>query len=387
MWWPTRTMKPNIGSLKNVYSIAIPVLGQANFLLTALSSIQVQTCPFQLAVMDATPNHSVQDVLENFSGIVSYRRHGKDLGQSAAIQEGWDHTTGDIVAWLCGDDFYFPYTLAEVDKIFTAHPEVDVVYGDSVFVDQEGAFLRYFHEIDERISSILQSCCISQPSCFIRRSALNKIGKLDTKLHYIMDWDLWIRLYKVGAKFFYLRKPLSVVRMYSETKTASGSKKRYAEINRLLRGHVTFYSRIKALGGFYFSDLQIKKRTIPDSVLFHGFNLLRSLKKHMCKSWQKRKKVLYGFESSSNNIYGECEVVLPWYRNHFPRQIVFECRTVKTLDVYINGHLQQVVPSSSGMDNCRFFVNVNGKLITNLIELKFCSHSKIPWQLVSLHIS
>ena len=380
-------MKPNIGSSKMVYSIAVPVLGQANFLSTALSSIQVQTCPFQLAVMDATQNHSVQDVLENFTGILSYRRHGEDSGQSAAIQEGWDHTTGDIVAWLCGDDYYFPYTLAEVDKIFAAHPEVDVVYGDSVFVDQEGTFLRYFHEIDERIASILQSCCISQPSCFIRRSALNKIGRLDAKLHYIMDWDLWIRLYKVGAKFFYLRKPLSVVRMYSETKTASGSKRRYAEINSLLKCNVAFYSRIRALVGFYYSDLPNKKKKVPDSILFHGLNLLRSLKKLVCKSWRKRKKVLYGFESSSNNIYGECEVVLPWYSNHTPRQIVIDCRTAKTLDVYINGYLQQVVSSSFSMGSCRYVVNVNGNLITNLIELKLCSHSNAPWQFVSLRIS
>lgn len=380
-------MKTNIGSSKMVYSIAIPVLGQANFLSTALSSIQAQTCRFQLAVMDATPNHSVQDVLENFAGILSYRRHGEDSGQSAAIQEGWDHTDGDIVAWLCGDDYYFPYTLAEVDKIFSAHPEVDIVYGDTVFVDQEGTFLRYFHEIDEHIASILQSCCISQPSCFIRRSALNKIGRLDAKLHYIMDWDLWIRLYKVGAKFFYLRKPLSVVRMYSETKTASGSNKRYAEINRLLKCNVAFYSRIRALVRFYYSDLPNKKKTVPDNILFHGLNFLRSLKKLVCKFFRKRKKVLYGFESSSNNIYGECEVLLPWYSNHTPRQIVIDCRTVKPLDVYVNGYLQQVVSSSSGMDSCRYVVNVNGNLITNLIELKFCSHSNAPWQFVSLRIS
>jgi hypothetical protein len=56
-------MKTNFGASKMVYSIAIPVLGQASFLSTALSSIQAQTCRFQLAVMDATPKHSVQDVL------------------------------------------------------------------------------------------------------------------------------------------------------------------------------------------------------------------------------------------------------------------------------------------------------------------------------------
>jgi len=370
-----------------LFSIAIPVFGQAHFLSTALSSVLAQTGRFQLSVMDATPDSSVQSVLSNYSEIVSYQRHGPDAGQSAAIQEGWDHTDGDILAWLCADDYYFPYTLAEVDKVFAAHPEVDVVYGDCVFVDQEGTFLRYFHEIDEHIESILQSCCISQPSCFIRRSALDKIGRLNAKLHYIMDWDLWVRLYKVGAKFFYLRKPLSVVRMYSETKTASGSPRRYAEINRLLRCHVAFYSRIRALGSFYYFDLPNKKKIGPENLLFHGLNLLRSVKRFVCKFSQKRKKILYGFEVSSNNIRGECAVWLPWYSKHSPRQIVFDCWPVETLDVYINGSLQQDVSLSPGMDRCRYVVNLHGNFITNFIELRLCSHSHIPWKLASLRIS
>ena len=51
---------------------------------------------------------------------------------------------------------------------------------------------------------------------------------------------------------------------------------------------------------------------------------------------------LYGFELSSNNIYGECEILLPWYSNHSLRQIVIDCRDAKPFDVYVNGYLQQV---------------------------------------------
>ncbi len=94
-----------------------------------------------------------------------------------------------------------------------------------------------------------------------------------------------------------------------------------------------------------------------------------------------------GFESSSRLVKGECEVVLPFYGKSLPRQIVVDCRTVKTLDIYLNGSKQQVVSSSFGMDRCRYVVNVNGNFITHLIELKLCSHSNVPWQLLSLRIS
>jgi len=380
-------MNPSIGFSKMVYSIAIPVLGQANFLATALSSIQVQTCRFQLAVMDATPNHSVQDVLEDFTGIVSYRRHGEDSGQSAAIQEGWNHTDGDIVAWLCADDYYFPYTLEEVDKIFVAHPEIDVVYGDSVFVDREGNFQRYFVEIDDDISTILKSCCISQPSCFLRRSALDRMGKLNPKLHYIMDWDLWTQLYKAGAKFYYLHKPLSAVRMYPETKTARGSTARYAEINRHLKQNIGFLSRIRVLLGFYYFDMKIGKKTVLERGIFHFLSLLCSMRNIIWKNPKKKKSILYGIDASINLVMGECEVYLPFYGKWEPCQLVIECRGVSALQVYVNDCMQEISSAACCGDNSRFFVKIREGLISTILKLKLSSKSTRSWKLISLNIS
>ena len=380
-------MKTNIGSSKMVYSIAIPVLGQAKFLSTALSSLQAQTCPFQLAVMDATPNHSVQDVLENYTGILSYRRHGQDSGQSAAIQEGWDHTDGDIVSWLCADDYYFPYVLEEVDKIFAAHPDVDVVYGDSVFVDREGNFLRYCLDINEDLSTIFKTCCISQPSCFLRRSALDRMGKLNTRLHYIMDWDLWTQLYKAGAKFYYLNKPLSAVRMYPETKTASRSKARYAEINRHLKENMGFLSRMRVLLGFYYSDMKMGRKSVLERAIFYLLNRLRSVKNVIWKYSKKKNPILYGFECSSNLVKSECEVFLPFYGKCLPRQLVINCRNVNTLQVYVNNSMQNVSSSSSRGDHYSYVVKIKEDLIGSILKLNLSSSSTKPWRLISVNIS
>ena len=369
-----------------LFSIALPVFGQANFLPTALSSIQVQTGRFQLAVMDATPNNSVQMVLKDYSEIISYQRHGPDAGQSAAIQEGWDHTDGDIVSWLCADDYYFPYVLEEVDKIFATHPDVDVVYGDSVFVDREGKFLRYCLDINDDLSTIFKTCCISQPSCFLRRSALDRMGKLNTRLHYIMDWDLWTQLYKAGAKFYYLHKPLSAVRMYPETKTASRSKARYAEINRHLKENMGFLSRMRVLLGFYYSDVKMGK-SILDRIIYCALNRLRSIKNIIRKYSKKKNPILYGFECSSNLVKGECEVFLPFYGKHLTRQLVINCRNVSTLQVYVNDNTQNISSVTFHASDCRYVVKVNEDLINNILKLNLSSSSTKPWQLISVEIA
>jgi len=202
-----------------------------------------------------------------------------------------------------------------------------------------------------------------------------------------MDWDLWVRLYQAGAKFYYLHKPLSAVRMYPETKTASRSKERYAEINRHLKEHAGFLSRIWILLGFYYSDMKMGSNSVFERAIIFSLNLFGSIKNVIWKHSKKKNFIFYGFESSSKLVKGECEVVLPFYGKNMPRQIVVDCRTVQPLDIYLNGQKQQVVSSFSGMDRCRYVVHVNGNLTTHLIELKLRSHSHVPWQLVSLRIS
>ena len=179
----------NSGAL--TFSIAVPVLGQEQFLPTALKSLRAQEGPVQLSVLDATPGEGVQQILSGFQDMLSYRRHGPDDGQSAAIQEGWDRTDGEILGWLCADDYYFPDTLQRVREIFAGDDSLDVVYGDSIYVDDRDQFLMYFPRATEDLSVLPFHNCIAQPSCFVRRRTVERIGRLNRDLHYIMDWDLW----------------------------------------------------------------------------------------------------------------------------------------------------------------------------------------------------
>jgi hypothetical protein len=58
--------------------------------------------------------------------------------------------------------------------------------------------------------SILRRVGCYVPSCasFVRRSALERVGGWREDLATIMDWDLWLRLERAGARFAY--EPLVV---------------------------------------------------------------------------------------------------------------------------------------------------------------------------------
>lgn len=320
-----------------IFSIAVPVFHHANFLPFALESIRVQCSGIRVAVMDATPDESVQKVLERYDDLLSYRRHGPDSGQAAAIQEGWDHTDGDILAWLCADDYYFPNAVDAVEEVFICHPEVDVVYGDAVFVDDTDQFIGYFPIGQFGTSSIEREDFICQPSCFVRRTALARIGRLNPNLHYIMDWDLWTRLYHAGARFHYLEKPLSVVRMYRDTKTASRSWARFKEIGRHVSRNASPIAALRSLSGFYYQDLKTLDVTGVERALLWMMEFYSRQKRRLNGSTPGGDRNAYGFTRHGNDVMGEAVVFLPWYKPSPPVGLSVRSDLEVEPDVHLNG--------------------------------------------------
>lgn len=322
------------------FSISMPVYGQAHFIETALKSLRCQTEPLQLAILDATPDDSVQKVLQNYQDIIHYHYHHPDNGQTAAIQEGWNNTSNEIVAWLNADDYYFPETLKKVANIFAQHPDVDVVYGHTAFVDTEGNFQAYLPMRSEAyISGLKNNCIISQPSCFVRRKAMEQVGKLNQQLHYVMDWDLWLRLYKAGKKFYFLDELLSAVRVYPETKTSSGAKKRFQEINTILKTNSSWLKRQITLLGVRYQHLSYNRNNFFDTLCYQALKFLRTL-------YKKTEHHTYkGIERGTNAITHEAEIIFPYYQNQLSKKISIINNETQTPVVYFKNTKIEFQPS------------------------------------------
>jgi hypothetical protein len=126
--------------------------------------------------------------------------------------------------------------LAKVAETFEKNPDAVVVYGVGAKTDLEGRIIKKvpFREF----CSKRLSCAFTQiqPAMFFRRDAYWKVGGLDESLHYAMDWDLLLKLAKVG-KVVAISDHLANIRYYPETKTNMGGWKRMREIARIARRH------------------------------------------------------------------------------------------------------------------------------------------------------
>jgi len=236
------------------FSVSVPVGAWHPFLRDCLSSLAAQKGPKQIALLDASGDRRVKQIADEFDALFAYRRHGPDGGQSAAILEGWAKTDGDILAWLNADDILFPgaFEAARAALEDGAH---DVVYGHSTILDDDKRTTGYHWAVEEPGPRLLEGGIISQPSCFFRRSAYDKSGGLNADLHYTMDWDLWIRLYKSGAKFSFIDKTLSMVLWAEGTKTSSFNKTRRDELSAIIQQHAPPQSTKKIMRSFAIQNI------------------------------------------------------------------------------------------------------------------------------------
>ena len=195
---------------------------QGKFLEATIRSVIEQNYPnLDFLVIDGGSTDETVEVIKRYADRMSYWVSERDAGQTHALVKGFRLSRGEIMGWLCSDDLLLPNALQIVADYFTAHPNVEVVYGDALWIDRNGKFIRCKREMPfSRFVMLHDHNYLAQPSTFWRRRLYEDVGGLDTSFNLAMDADLWERFSK-RAKFVHIPKYLSGIRSYPEQKTYS----------------------------------------------------------------------------------------------------------------------------------------------------------------------
>ena len=204
-------------------SVVTPSYGYARFIRDALESVRRQevTADVEHVVVDGGSTDGTSEILRAQPAAGLTWISEPDHGQSDALNKALALSKGEWVTWLNADEFYLPGALqALLDAAATG--SADVIYGDAVFVDEEGRVLRLLPE--HRFSrTVLRSfgCYIPTYGSMFRRAALAAVGGWDERLRRIMDWDLYLRLERAGRAFRHVRYPIGAFRLHSSQVTAA----------------------------------------------------------------------------------------------------------------------------------------------------------------------
>ena len=205
-----------------VISVVTPSYNQGPFLGQTIRSVLDQNYPrLQYVVQDGGSTDSTADVLAEYRGRLHHCESRKDRGQGHAINLGFAHTSGEIMAYLNSDDLLLPGSLYAVADYFRRHPEVDAVYGHRVIVDQDG-YERGRWVLPPHDPEILKwADYLPQETLFWRRRVWDKVGGIDENFRFAMDWDLVLRFQDAGAKFHRLGRFLGAFRVHESSKTTT----------------------------------------------------------------------------------------------------------------------------------------------------------------------
>jgi FkbM family methyltransferase len=264
-----RTQAPVAGGPR--VSIVTAALNAGQFLERTLRSvIEQQYEPLEYVVQDGGSTDGSADILDRYRDRLAAVHVERDSGQADALNRGFARTTGEIMAYLNGDDVLLPGALRYVGRYFSAHPDVDVVYGHRVLIDEHDAEVGRW-VLPRHSSSVLSwADYVPQETLFWRRGVWERAGgRLDDSFHFAMDWELLLRFRANGARFVRLPRFLGAFRVHDDQKTSAriadlgaremaelrerqhGRRVAGAEVRRRIRGYLLrhmLYQKLYRLG-------------------------------------------------------------------------------------------------------------------------------------------
>ena len=215
-------------------SIITPSYNQADFLEQTILSVSNQDyANVEYLIADGASTDGSIAIIQRYARDLSWWVSEKDAGQADAINKGFARASGEIIAWINSDDYYLPETLSSVAKIFAAHPNAGIIYGDVLSIDGAGNTINIQRFAPYKLEDLMAFKIISQPAVFMRRSVLEKAGYLDENYHFLLDHHLWLRIAQL-APMIYVPKILSAARYHENAKNIAQAEKFGVEAFKIL---------------------------------------------------------------------------------------------------------------------------------------------------------
>lgn len=302
-------------------SIITPSYQQGQYIEETIRSIIDQGYGnLEYIVIDGGSTDSSVEIIKKYEAHITYWVSEKDNGQSDAINKGLKRATGDIVAWLNSDDIYLPGTLQAVADAFVANEKAGIVYGhvDSFFDDGTNQIWENKFEVADFFSRV----SIHQPGVFWKRQLHDQLGYLDESFYYLMDYDLWARLF-FNTTSISVDRVFARFRVHDEAKTGNNPKGLYLDYRRVLSRFFnsiadTKYKQRMIELGVYSNDEDVKypiARVPQQDTLLQVFNTYL----YNCII----QEYTFGTKASTNKLIAKtlgqgyaAEKVLIWVKNN-----------------------------------------------------------------------
>ncbi len=226
--------------MQPLVSIVTPSYNQAVFLEAAIKSVFDQKYPnLEYLLVDGKSTDGSVEIIKKYADRIAWWISEADRGQADAINKGLQRVHGEIIAWLNSDDLYLPGAFSTVVKYFQDHPQVGLVFGDLLALDENGEQINTLRYGDYKLQDLMTFRIIGQPAVFFRKDILEKAGYLDLSYQYLLDHQLWIRMAGVTT-IQHIPQILAGARYHAGAKNVAAAEKFGEEAYRIVDWMRTF---------------------------------------------------------------------------------------------------------------------------------------------------
>ena len=114
-------------------------------------------------------------------------------------------------------------------RYFAEHPEVDLVYGYRVLIDEAGDDVGIWAMPPHGRDALRWVDLVPQETAFWRRGLWERLGGLRDDHEIVFDWDFFRRAQDAGARIVRLPRFLGAQRQHADQKTRTGQERSLAE--------------------------------------------------------------------------------------------------------------------------------------------------------------
>lgn len=200
--------------------------------------------------LEIAKKYNVDKIFTNING-----------GVSRAMNYGITHASGEIIAILHSDDYYYSEASLELVVSKFNQSNCQWLYGNLIRKKSNGEFVFQKNQLYSK-EVLSHTFNIPHPTVFIKKSVYEEIGLFDENYKYAMDYDLILR---VAGKYTpcQINEHICVFREHGDSLSTSNWSKAQIESLIIQQKHAkTFFIKVKGIFRFVKTRLARLKNSL-----------------------------------------------------------------------------------------------------------------------------
>lgn len=141
-------------------------------------------------------------------------KNDKNMGLNYTLNHCLEYADGEYIARMDGDDISTPDRFEKEIEFLNSHPEYAIVSCPMIYFDESGEWGKGEGNGEVKKDIFAKGTPFCHAPCMVRKEAYEKVGgyTVNKRLLRMEDYELWIKMYKIGFKGYNLNETLYKMR-------------------------------------------------------------------------------------------------------------------------------------------------------------------------------